>query len=1041
MPRIDDHLRGYLQKGIESLLSGKTLTARSYFEKVLAQIEVLDSGEAARVRDLQQVINLFDNANREVAKARDVAEEASREAEARWGLQEADQREVASRAAKTARASAGATETAVEEMRPRTIAAVSAATRHDRELLIADCQRSYRKAAAARHAAESAYREVKSARQRAHELEERRKIAILVIQSFNKGVEAFRRKKYNTAIKCLARIVDPRARVDAGLKARARCFLKVVILTRKANAAAAEVQAVADNAIHDASGPWDPEDGKHREAAERAIEAARASARAADRAAEQTREKAGAVVERTGSFDDLRVTAVERAYRNVTATLHAAKTARLEVEEARQRASDQAAKRRNSALSAIEKLFKTDFLSADETLARSPYSRYVTKEDYERQKTQFVQGWAKRALQVELDHEQAVAVSATRGDVLVTARAGSGKTRTLVTRAIFLLRHCRVSPRALLLLAFNKEAARQIQEGIKRTLGANVELPHVMTFHALAHAIVSPEEHLVFDDRRADSFGRSRETQESIDAFVGQDGRERRLIRDIMLALFRGDWELLIEGRFHLPMDELLKYRYSLPRETLNGEHVKSYGEKVIANTLFEHGVNYQYERSFRWNGVNYRPDFTILSPVEGAQGSNCIQAIIEYFGLEGEPDYDAKSDEKRTFWRGRSEPFLEYTPRDLASQDRDAFVKQLLHDLRRVGIAWRRLSDEEIWRLVQERAVDSFSKAMTTFIGRCRKRDLSSTLLQDMVATHEPMNSAEEKFLKAALPIYSSYLERLQAGDKQDFDGLMWRAIERVQQGATQFVRDGGRERVDLRQLRFVMIDEFQDFSQMFFELTRAIRSTNPDVRFFAVGDDWQAINAFAGSELKFFKNFETYFNHETRTLSIRTNYRSASSIVKASNSVMRGYGEAAKTHRSEGGSAQVGRLDTFRSRAIEEERHKGDDNTPAVMRLVSRFLKTGKPDAKVVLLSRTNFVPWTVACNHKPRHDRTLDGFCAHVRSYLPVGERKRVNVDTVHRYKGREDSTVIVIDALEHRYPLIHPHWIFTRVFGGACAIRCW
>ena len=39
----------------------------------------------------------------------------------------------------------------------------------------------------------------------------------------------------------------------------------------------------------------------------------------------------------------------------------------------------------------------------------------------------------------------------------------------------------------------------------------------------------------------------------------------------------------------------------------------------------------------------------------------------------------------------------------------------------------------------------------------------------------------------------------------------------------------------------------------------------------------------------------------------------------------------------------------------------HKGDDNTPAVMRLVSRFLKTGKPDAKVVLLSRTNFVTWT--------------------------------------------------------------------------------
>ena len=674
MPRIDDHLRDYLHKGIESLLSGNPPTARWYFEKVLAQIEVLDSGEAARVRDLQQVINLFDNANKEVAKARDVAEEAIREAEAQWSSQEADQREVASRAAKAARASAGAAEKSVEEMRSRTIAAVSAATRHDRELLIADCQRSYRKAAAARHTAESAYREVKSARQRAHELEEKRKIAILVNQSFNKGVEAFRRRKYDTAIKCLARIVDPRAGVDAGLEARARCFLKVVILTRKANAAAAEVQAVADDVIHHASRPWNPEDSEHREAAERAVEAARDSARTAYGAAAQTREKAGTVAERTGSFDDLRVTTVERVCRNVTAALDAAKTARLEVEEARQRASDQAAKRRNSALTAIDKLFKTDFLSADDTFARSPYSRYVTKEDYERRKTQFVQGWAKWKLsgKDELDHEQAVAIGATRGDVLVTARAGSGKTRTLVTRAIFLLRHCQVSPLALLLLAFNKEAARQMRERIEKKLGADAELPRVMTFHALAHAIVRPDEHLVFDDRGAGGLGRSRETQESIEEFIRQDGRERRLIRDIMLPLFRDDWELLIGGRFHLPMDELLKYRYSLPRETLNGERVKSYGEKVIANTLFEYGVKYEYERSFPWNGVNYRPDFTILSPAEGTHGSNRL--VIEYFGLAGEPDYDAMSSEKRTFWHGRSVPFLEYTPRDIASQGKDAF-------------------------------------------------------------------------------------------------------------------------------------------------------------------------------------------------------------------------------------------------------------------------------------------------------------------------------------------------------------------------------
>ena len=45
--------------------------------------------------------------------------------------------------------------------------------------------------------------------------------------------------------------------------------------------------------------------------------------------------------------------------------------------------------------------------------------------------------------------------------------------------------------------------------------------------------------------------------------------------------------------------------RSSLPRETLRGEYVKSFGERLIANTLFEHDIDYRYERNFRWSGVN----------------------------------------------------------------------------------------------------------------------------------------------------------------------------------------------------------------------------------------------------------------------------------------------------------------------------------------------------------------------------------------------------------------------------------------------------
>ena len=74
--------------------------------------------------------------------------------------------------------------------------------------------------------------------------------------------------------------------------------------------------------------------------------------------------------------------------------------------------------------------------------------------------------------------------------------------------------------------------------------------------------------------------------------------------------------------------EEMLRYRRSLLRESLDGKYVKSFGEKVIANFLFEHDIKYIYEKKFRWDGGNYRPDFTI----------DRHRVVIEYFGLKGSP-------------------------------------------------------------------------------------------------------------------------------------------------------------------------------------------------------------------------------------------------------------------------------------------------------------------------------------------------------------------------------------------------------------------
>jgi DNA helicase-4 len=678
--------------------------------------------------------------------------------------------------------------------------------------------------------------------------------------------------------------------------------------------------------------------------------------------------------------------------------------------------------RRRQFLLHLQKLFLTDILSADAEYSVHPDRDLVPRDEFERLATQFVQEWAARELGEQLDTEQAAAVASTGANVQVIARAGSGKTRTLVTRAMFLQRHCRVSPRELLLLASNKKAAEEMKERLAKKLGAN--LPHVMTFHALAHALVHPDEDLLYDDTSAEHFGLSREIQVVIDEYIRSD-EYGGLIRDLMLAHFREDWERIVEGGLHLTIEEFLEHRRSLPRETLKGDFVKSYGERVIANALFEHDVDYRYEQNFRWDGINYRPDFTIQTGLKGG-------VIIEYFGLASDPDYDERSEAKRRFWAERDQwTFLEYTPVDLARLGEAGFVERLVRDLQAAGIRPRPLSDEDVWQRVRDRgALYSFTSAMRTFVGRCRKHNLSPDDLAGMVQSHSACSTAEELFLEVGTSIYRAYLERLIARGKEDFDGLMWRAVEQVRAGGTRFKRDGGREQGDLRRLRFVMIDEFQDFSPMFHELIEAVRRACPGVQLFCVGDDWQAINGFAGSELSFFRDFASHFAPAVQR-HIRTNYRSPQSVVEVGNALMMGRGPRAAASQMKVGSVWLCRLDTFQPSMTEQARHNGDEITPAALRLVRWFLDRG---LNVVMLSRRNGIPWYVDLqDRRAREPDGLDRFLRHVLSFLPEEDRGRVSISTAHRYKGREEDAVILLDAVKRSYPLIHPNWVFTRIFG--------
>ena len=171
--------------------------------------------------------------------------------------------------------------------------------------------------------------------------------------------------------------------------------------------------------------------------------------------------------------------------------------------------------------------------------------------------------------------------------------------------------------------------------------------------------------------------------------------------------------------------------------------------------------------------------------------------------------------------------------------------------------------------------------------------------------------------FLKLLVTLYAAYLDRLSATGEEDFDGLMQRAAALVAAGATKFERKTGYG--DLTELQFISIDEFQDFSDLFFRLLQSIRSVNPNVELFCVGDDWQAINGFAGSDLRFFEQFEKYIG-PSRRLYISTNYRSAKSIVDIGNALMFGSGKPAIANRSALGTVVVADASQFHPTLIEK-------------------------------------------------------------------------------------------------------------------------
>ena len=663
-----------------------------------------------------------------------------------------------------------------------------------------------------------------------------------------------------------------------------------------------------------------------------------------------------------------------------------------------------------------------------------------------------------------LDDEQLSACARPERRLLIRARAGSGKTRTLCARASVAIHDERLDPDQVLIVAFNKSAALEVTKRMQKDFGCT-SFQNARTFHSLAYQLAKPKKQLLFDEGRHPS---KRAQTVFVQRLLERVLKAKPAVKQMLYEFFRKEIEEIERiGRDLSPTDYRL-FRRSLEQVSLAGERVRSTGEKYIADFLFEHGVTYRYEPIVDWwktapgqQSQPYRPDFSIIA--------NGRQYILEHWAIDPNnpnatlpDDWDTTAAEyreqiyrKRDYWEGKDTPLLETNSQQIQGS-REGFEAHLKLLLGSAGIPCQRLPDEEIIRRVFEKDfhISRMAEQFLQFIQRAKKRCLSVNDVSKLVSQQTKTDGRRALFHQLALLMYREYQSELDAQNAIDFDDLLRMATDEVRrQGASTAIYLGNSSSIRIGDLRWLLVDEYQDFSELYYRMLHAILEANSSLRLMAVGDDWQAINGFAGAELRFFEDFEEYFPGAGET-TIATNYRSARAVVEWGNRLMNGRGVQARPRKNAlSGETRV--IDTsqiwieFRDDpqfAVEREKDRiflptsGDGKPPTMgEKRLARVLKSAAAlhhqtgSKKLLLVSRTKLA-YGVELAYLQRR---LVNVIVALTGEDPDTVKPRIRVMTAHTSKGQEEDAVIVLDASENNFPKVHPDNLLYEIFGVTAA----
>jgi DNA helicase-4 len=255
--------------------------------------------------------------------------------------------------------------------------------------------------------------------------------------------------------------------------------------------------------------------------------------------------------------------------------------------------------------------------------------------------------------------------------------------------------------------------------------------------------------------------------------------------------------------------------------------------------------------------------------------------------------------------------------------------------------------------------------------------------------------------FANIALEIFRDYELSLESTNEIDFADMINLAVHEL--GSNDFLY---RDVFD-----HILVDEYQDLSTQRYKLLRAILDKNPNCKLFAVGDDWQSIMGFAGSNLDFTLRFGEYFDHPAITY-ISTNYRSAKSIVDLGTEVIR-HNKSQLPKKTLSKSREEPPVMLYTSRADKYDwdgyyTHMVDHCTNKV----AEYLEKGHKPSDIMILVRIARNPRLVNMLYENAQ-----------RKGIKLSTSKRnphaLPVISVHQSKGLQARVVFLLNAIDHTY----------------------